>query len=132
MDDFRTTEIIFGPQHPGIHGNFAFRLELDGDIVRRARVVPGFLHRAFEKLMEQRTWMQNVALVPRICVPDPDVNEAAYSMAIEDIMGLEVPRRADYIRTIVLGLQPQQTGRGPDDLGHGLDCTLGQRHRLLR
>jgi NADH-quinone oxidoreductase subunit D len=104
MSDFRTTEIIFGPQHPGIHGNFAFRLELEGDMVHRARVVPGFLHRAFEKLMEQRTWMQNIALVPRICVPDPDVNEAAYSMAVEEIMGLEVPRRADYIRTIVLEL----------------------------
>jgi NADH-quinone oxidoreductase subunit D len=102
MDDYRATEIIFGPQHPGIHGNFGTRLELEGDIVNRARMVPGYLHRAFEKLMEQRTWMQNVALVPRICVPDPDVNEQAYAMAIEDIMGLEVPRRADYIRTIVL------------------------------
>ena len=104
MDDFRSTEIIFGPQHPGIHGNFAMRLELEGDMVRRARVVPGYLHRAFEKLMERRTWHQNIALVPRICVPDPDVNEAAYSMAIEEIMGLEVPRRGNYIRSIVLEL----------------------------
>ncbi|MGA1822394.1 MAG: NADH-quinone oxidoreductase subunit D [Thermoplasmatota archaeon] len=104
MDDFRSTEIIFGPQHPGIHGNFGIRLELEGDIVRRGRLIPGYLHRAFEKLMEHRTWMQNIALVPRICVPDPDVNEAAYSMAVEEIMGLEVPRRAQYIRTIVLEL----------------------------
>ncbi len=104
MDDFKATEIIFGPQHPGIHGNFGTRLELEGDLVHRARMVPGYLHRAFEKLMEHRTWMQNVAIVPRICVPDPDVNEQAYSMAVEDIMGLEVPRRADYIRTIILEL----------------------------
>ncbi len=104
MDDFKVTEIIFGPQHPGIHGNFGTRLELRGDLVYRARMVPGYLHRAFEKLMEQRTWMQNVAIVPRICVPDPDVNEMAYSMAVENIMGLEVPDRANYIRTIILEL----------------------------
>ena len=104
MDDFKATELIFGPQHPGIHGNFGIRVELEGDIVRRARLVPGYLHRAFEKLMEHRTWMQNVALVPRICVPDPDVNEAAYSMAVEAPLSSRSPRRADYIRTIVLEL----------------------------
>ena len=97
-------ELFIGPQHPGVTGNMLYHLWADGDIVAKAECSVGYLHRAFEKLMERRTWMQNVPLVCRICVPDPDVNEMAYSMAVEKLMGWEVPERASYIRTIVLEL----------------------------
>jgi len=99
-------ELFIGPQHPGITGNMMYHLWVDGDTVVKAECNVGYLHRGFEKLMESRTWMQNIPLVCRICVPDPDVNEMAYSMAVERLMGWreEVPERARYIRTIVLEL----------------------------
>ncbi len=95
-------EYFIGPQHPGITGNFGVILNAVGDEIIKAQANPGYLHRAFEKLMEQRMYLQNVPLVCRICVPEPDVNEALYSMAIETLTGIEVPERAKYIRTIVL------------------------------
>ncbi len=97
-------ELFIGPQHPGITGNMMYHLWVDGDTVVKAECNVGYLHRGFEKLMESRLWMQNIPLVCRICVPEPDVNEAAYSMAVEQLMGWEVPDRARYIRTIILEL----------------------------
>ena len=100
----REYELFIGPQHPGITGNMMYHLWVDGDTVTKAECNVGYLHRGFEKLMESRLWMQNIPLVCRICVPEPDVNEAAYSMAVEQLMGWEIPDRAKYIRTIVLEL----------------------------
>jgi NADH-quinone oxidoreductase subunit D len=97
-------ELFIGPNHPGATGNMSYRLWAEGDKVKRAETRVGYLHRGFEKLMEKRLWMQNVPLVCRICVPEPDINEAAYSMAVEDLMGWEIPERAKYIRTIILEL----------------------------
>ena len=97
-------EIFIGPNHPGIEGNYAFRLMLDGDIVVSGKADAGYLHRGFEKLMEGRLWIQNLAIVPRICVPDPAPMEVAYSMAVEEIMGIEAPIRAQWIRTMQLEL----------------------------
>ena len=95
-------ELFIGPQHVGITGNFMYHLWVDGDTIVKAEAHPGYLHRGFEKLMERRSWLMNVALIPRICVPEPDVNEASYSMAVESLMGWDIPERAKYIRTIVL------------------------------
>ncbi len=95
-------ELFIGPQHVGITGNFLVHLWVDGDTVVKAEAHPGYLHRGFEKLMERRTWYMNVALIPRICVPEPDVNEAAYAMAVESLMDWEIPERAKYIRAMVL------------------------------
>jgi NADH-quinone oxidoreductase subunit D len=100
----KSYELFIGPNHPGVPGNFSLHLELEGDTIVSAKGDPGYLHRAFEKGMENRLYIQNLALIPRICVPEPDINEAAYSMAIEDLMGVEIPERAKYIRTIVLEL----------------------------
>jgi len=100
----RELELYFGPQHVGMVGNFGIILTVEGDTVVRARTNPGYLHRGFEKLMEYRTYMQNFPLVCRLNVMDPDPNEALYAMAVEDLAGLEVPERAQYIRTIVLEL----------------------------
>ncbi len=68
------------------------------------RADAGYLHRGFEKLMEGRLWIQNLALVPRICVPDPVPMEVAYSLAVEDLCGLEVPARAQWLRVMQLEL----------------------------
>jgi NADH-quinone oxidoreductase subunit D len=95
-------ELNFGPNHPGIEGNYAFKVKLHGDIVVEARADAGYLHRGFEKLMEQRLWIQNIALVPRICVPDPSPMEVCYSMAVEDLCGLDVPERAQWLRVMQL------------------------------
>lgn len=104
LGDSNEYEIFIGPNHPGIEGNYAFRLMLDGDTVVSGKADAGYLHRGFEKLMEGRLWIQNLAIVPRICVPDPAPMEVAYSMAVEEIMGIEAPIRAQWIRTMQLEL----------------------------
>jgi len=97
-------ELFIGPNHPGIEGNYAFKLRLHGDTVIEGKADAGYLHRGFEKLMEGRLWIQNIALVPRICVPDPVPMEVAYSLAVEELCGLEVPERAQWIRVMQLEL----------------------------
>ncbi len=95
-------ELYFGPNHPGIEGNYALKCRLSGDEVQHLEADGGYLHRGFEKIMEERLWLQNVALVPRICVPDPVPMEETYAHAVEMLGGLEVPVRAQWIRTMVL------------------------------
>ncbi|MGB5398108.1 MAG: NADH-quinone oxidoreductase subunit D, partial [Gammaproteobacteria bacterium] len=97
-------ELNFGPNHPGIEGNYALQLKLHGDVIVSARADGGYLHRGFEKLMENRLWIQNIALVPRICVPDPAPMELCYSLAVEEISGFDVPQRAQWIRVLQLEL----------------------------
>jgi NADH-quinone oxidoreductase subunit D len=97
-------ELYFGPNHPGIEGNYALKVRLHGDEVMSARADGGYLHRGFEKLMEGRLWIQNIALVPRICVPDPVPMEVCYSLAVEELGGLQVPERAQWIRVMQLEL----------------------------
>ena len=101
-DEYVQYELFFGPNFPGMHGNFGYILDVAGSTIVKVRPNPGLLHRGFEKLMEQKLWFQNLSLIPRICVPDPDPNEVAYCAAIEKIMGLEIPERAKYIRAITL------------------------------
>ncbi len=95
-------ELYFGPNHPGIEGNYALKVRLTGDEIVRIKADGGYLHRGFEKIMEDRLWIQNVALVPRICVPDPPPMEETYARAVEMIGGLEVPERAQWIRAMIL------------------------------
>jgi len=98
------TEMFFGPNHPGVPGNFGINYNYEGDTVTEAEANAGHLHRGFEKLMEERIWIKNTALVPRICVEEPDINEMVYAMGFEKIGGIEVPERAHYIRSIILEL----------------------------
>jgi len=100
----REYNLFIGPNHPGIEGNFALKLTLEGDTIVKAKTEAGFLHRGFEKLMEERLFIQNIAIVCRICVPDPDPNEENYARAIEALADIEVPRRAQFIRVLVLEL----------------------------
>lgn len=95
-------ELYFGPNHPGIEGNYALKVRLMGDEVQHLETDAGYLHRGFEKLMEERLWIQNVALVPRICVPDPVPMEETYARVVETLGGLEVPERAQWIRVMLL------------------------------
>lgn len=91
-----------GPQHPGITGNMSVELTVCGDEVVEGRVHVGYLHRGFEKLMERRTFIQCFPIVCRICVPEPDFNEYCYAAAVEELAGIKVPEKADWIRTLIL------------------------------
>lgn len=96
--------IFHGPQHPGITGNMSVELDLIGETIQRAQTHVGYLHRGFEKLVERRTVIQAFTIVCRICVPEPDPNEANFAMAVEQLAGIEVSKRAQYLRVMVLEL----------------------------
>jgi len=104
IDCQRELELYFGPQHLGMVGNFSITLKVEGDRVLKATANPGYLHRGFEKLMEYRTWIQNFPLVCRVNVIEPDSMEWVYAKAVEKLAGIEVPERAQYIRSIYLEL----------------------------
>ncbi len=98
----KTITIFHGPQHPGITGNMSVELELTGETITKARTHVGYLHRGFEKLIERRTVIQAFTIVCRICVPEPDPNEANFALAVEQLAGIEVSEKATYIRVMVL------------------------------
>ena len=100
MAEIRNYTMNFGPQHPAAHGVLRLVLELDGEVVRRADPHIGLLHRATEKLAENKTYLQSVPYMDRLDYVSMMVNEHAYVMAIERLMGIEVPLRAQYIRVM--------------------------------
>jgi NADH-quinone oxidoreductase subunit D len=97
--------VHFGPQHPSTHGVFRIDLYLDGEIVVKAVPHMGYLHRAVEKLLERLTYVQGTPIVDKNDYVAPMTNEQALNMAYEKLLGLEVPRRARYLRTIFAELQ---------------------------
>lgn len=101
MAEIKNYTINFGPQHPAAHGVLRLVLELDGEVVVRADPHIGLLHRATEKLAETRTWIQSVPYMDRLDYVSMMCNEHAYCMAIERLIGLEVPLRAQYIRVMM-------------------------------
>ncbi|PKO84401.1 MAG: NADH-quinone oxidoreductase subunit D [Betaproteobacteria bacterium HGW-Betaproteobacteria-11] len=101
MAEIKNYTINFGPQHPAAHGVLRLILELDGEVVVRADPHIGLLHRATEKLAETRTWIQSVPYMDRLDYVSMMCNEHAYCMAIEKLLGLEVPLRAQYIRVMM-------------------------------
>lgn len=100
MAEIRNYTINFGPQHPSAHGVLRLVLELDGEVVERADPHIGLLHRGTEKLAETRTWVQSVPYMDRLDYVSMMCNEHAYCMAIERLLGLDVPIRAQYIRVL--------------------------------
>ncbi|MBW7922779.1 MAG: NADH-quinone oxidoreductase subunit D [Rubellimicrobium sp.] len=96
----RNFNINFGPQHPAAHGVLRLVLELDGEIVERVDPHIGLLHRGTEKLMETRTYLQNLPYLDRLDYVAPMNQEHAWCMAIEKLTGTEVPRRASLIRVL--------------------------------
>ena len=96
----RNFNINFGPQHPAAHGVLRLVLELDGEIVERCDPHVGLLHRGTEKLMESRTYLQNLPYFDRLDYVAPMNQEHAWCLAIEKLTGVEVPRRASLIRVL--------------------------------
>ncbi|ARJ68503.1 NADH-quinone oxidoreductase subunit D [Paracoccus contaminans] len=96
----RNFNINFGPQHPAAHGVLRMVLELDGEIVERADPHIGLLHRGTEKLMESRTYLQNLPYLDRLDYVAPMNQEHAWCLAIERMTGTEIPRRASLIRVL--------------------------------
>jgi NADH-quinone oxidoreductase subunit D len=104
---FDTDELVLnmGPQHPSTHGVLRVVLRLDGERVVDADVVIGYLHRGIEKLSEARDYTQIVLLTDRMDYLAAATNNLGYVETVEKLMGLEVPRRAQYLRTIMSELQ---------------------------
>ena len=96
----RNFNINFGPQHPAAHGVLRLVLELDGEIVERCDPHIGLLHRGTEKLMESRTYLQNLPYLDRLDYVAPMNQEHAWCLAIERLTGTPVPRRAQLIRVL--------------------------------
>ncbi|MGJ8622267.1 MAG: NADH-quinone oxidoreductase subunit D [Yoonia sp.] len=96
----RNFNINFGPQHPAAHGVLRLVLELDGEIVERCDPHIGLLHRGTEKLMESRTYLQNLPYLDRLDYVSPMNQEHAWCLAIEKLTKTEVPRRASLIRVL--------------------------------
>jgi len=100
MAEIRNYTINFGPQHPAAHGVLRLVLELDGEVIERADPHVGLLHRGTEKLAETKTFLQSVPYMDRLDYMSMMVNEHAYCMAIEKLVGIQVPERAQYIRVM--------------------------------
>ncbi|HKD20993.1 MAG TPA: NADH-quinone oxidoreductase subunit D [Rhizomicrobium sp.] len=95
-----TTTINFGPQHPAAHGVLRLVLDLDGEIVTRVDPHIGLLHRGTEKLIEHKTYLQAIPYFDRLDYVAPMNQEHAFALAIEKLLGLEVPIRGQYIRVL--------------------------------
>ena len=96
----RNFNINFGPQHPAAHGVLRMVIELDGEIVERCDPHIGLLHRGTEKLMESRTYLQNLPYLDRLDYVSPMNQEHAWCLAIEKLAGVQIPRRASLIRVL--------------------------------
>src|SRR3990170_4835298 len=100
MAEIQNYTLNFGPQHPAAHGVLRGVLELEGEVIQRADPHIGLLHRATEKLAEYKTFIQSVPYMDRLDYVSMMCNEHAYVMAIEKLIGIEVPIRAQYIRVM--------------------------------
>ena len=100
MAEIKNYKVNFGPQHPAAHGVLRLILELDGEVVVRADPHIGLLHRGTEKLMEKRTWIQSLPYMDRLDYTAMIINEHPYCLAIERLLGVEVPLRAQYLRVM--------------------------------
>ncbi|MDI1342730.1 MAG: NADH-quinone oxidoreductase subunit D, partial [Pseudolabrys sp.] len=96
----RNFTINFGPQHPAAHGVLRLVLELDGEIVDRVDPHIGLLHRGTEKLIEHKTYLQAVPYFDRLDYVAPMNQEHAFCLAVEKLLGIQVPKRAQYIRVL--------------------------------
>jgi NADH-quinone oxidoreductase subunit D len=100
--ELKNFTINFGPQHPAAHGVLRLILELDGEIVERADPHIGLLHRGTEKLIEYKTYIQALPYFDRLDYVSMMAQEHTYSLAVEKIANIKVPRRAQVIRVLFL------------------------------
>jgi len=94
-------EINMGPQHPSTHGVLRLKLKLDGEVVRHCRPVIGYLHRGVEKICENKTFFQGQVWTDRMDYTSAVANNLGWAEAVEKLFGVTVPRRAQYIRTML-------------------------------
>ena len=100
MAELKNYTLNFGPQHPAAHGVLRLVLELDGEVIQRADPHIGLLHRGTEKLAETRTYLQSVPYMDRLDYVSMMCNEHGYVLAVEKLLGIEAPIRAQYIRVM--------------------------------
>jgi NADH-quinone oxidoreductase subunit D len=100
MAEIKNYTLNFGPQHPAAHGVLRLILEMDGEVIQRADPHIGLLHRGTEKLAESKPFNQSIGYMDRLDYVSMMCNEHAYVMAIEKLLGIEVPIRAQYIRVM--------------------------------
>ncbi|MDH5633103.1 MAG: NADH-quinone oxidoreductase subunit D [Gammaproteobacteria bacterium] len=100
MAEIKNYTINFGPQHPAAHGVLRLVLEMDGEVIERADPHVGLLHRGTEKLAEHKMYNQSIGYMDRLDYVSMMCNEHAYVMAVEKLLGIEVPLRAQYIRVM--------------------------------
>ena len=121
MAEIKNYTLNFGPQHPAAHGVLRLVLELDGEVIQRADPHIGLLHRATEKLAESKTYIQSLPYMDRLDYVSMMCNEHAYCLAIEKLVGVDVPIRAQYVRVMfseITRLLNHLMWLG----AHGLDC----------
>jgi NADH-quinone oxidoreductase subunit D len=94
-------ELQMGPSHPASHGTIKFNLKLDGERIVDCDVEVGYLHRAFEKMCEQGTWTQCFPYTDRLNYASPCINNVAFALAVERLLGLEITERCKYVRLIM-------------------------------
>ncbi len=100
MPEIRNYTLNFGPQHPAAHGVLRLVLEMDGEVIERADPHVGLLHRATEKLAESKPYNQSIGYMDRLDYVSMMCNEHGYVMAMENLMNISVPERAQYIRVM--------------------------------
>jgi len=97
-------QVNFGPNHPSTHGVLRLVVDLDGENVVGLNAIVGYLHTGFEKTMEQKTWWKAITYAPRIDYVAFQNNELVFVLAVEKLLGLEVPRKASWMRTLLCEL----------------------------
>ena len=134
--DDETMIINMGPSHPSTHGVLRIMLELDGEFVLRSKTVIGYLHTGMEKTGEELSYVQGGTNVTRMDYLSPVINELAYSMAVETLLGIEVPVRAIWIRMMMSELNRVSShlvwmATNGMDLGSSSMMIYGLREREL-
>ena len=100
MPEIKNYTLNFGPQHPAAHGVLRLVLEMDGEVIERADPHIGLLHRGTEKLAESKPYNQSIGYMDRLDYVSMMCNEHGYVLALEKLLGIEAPERAQYIRVM--------------------------------
>jgi NADH-quinone oxidoreductase subunit D len=103
-DESRYTTLNLGPTHPATHGIFQNVLTMDGEVIVRSEPTIGYIHRAFEKLAERRPYAQITPITDRLNYCSAPINNMGWHMTVEKLLGVEIPKRVQYLRVIIMEL----------------------------